>query len=39
MARGTNTYSLSAGFNITGQEPIDSRIVVGALSDLTNEDT
>lgn len=39
MARGTNTYSLSAGFNITGQEPIDSRIVVSALSDLTTEET
>lgn len=39
MARGTNTFSLGAGFNITGQEPIDSRIVVGLLSDLTNEST
>lgn len=39
MARGTNTFSLGAGFNITGQEPIDSRIVVSALSDLTNEAT
>lgn len=39
MARGTNTFSLGAGFNITGQEPIDSRIVVGSLSDLTNEET
>lgn len=39
MARGTNTFSLGAGFNITGQEPIDSRIVVGSLSDLTNEGT
>lgn len=39
MARGTNTFSLGAGFNITGQEPIDSRIVVSALSDLTNEST
>lgn len=39
MARGTNTFSLGAGFNITGQEPIDSRIVVSALSDLTTEET
>lgn len=39
MARGTNTFSLGAGFNITGQEPIDSRIVVSALSDLTNKAT
>lgn len=39
MARGTNTFSLGAGFNITGQEPIDSRIVVSALSDLTTQDT
>lgn len=39
MARGTNTFSLGAGFNITGQEPIDSRIVVGALSDLTTQET
>lgn len=39
MARGTNTFSLGAGFNITGQEPIDSRIVVGALSDLTTQAT
>ena len=39
MARGTNTYSLGAGFNITGQEPIDSRIVVSALSDLTTQET
>lgn len=39
MARGTNTFSLGAGFNITGQEPIDSRIVVSALSDLTTQET
>ena len=39
MARGTNTFSLGAGFNITGQEPIDSRIVVSALSDLTTQKT
>lgn len=39
MARGTNTFSLSAGFNITGQEPIDSRLVVGTLSDLTTQET
>lgn len=39
MVRGTNTFSLGAGFNITGQEPIDSRIVVSALSDLTTEET
>lgn len=39
MARGTNTFSLGAGFNITGQEPIDSRIVVSALSDLTTQGT
>lgn len=39
MARGTNTFSLGAGFNITGQEPIDSRLVVGTLSDLTTQET
>lgn len=39
MARGTNTFSLGAGFNITGQEPIDSRLVVSALSDLTTPET
>ena len=39
MARGANTFSLGAGFNITGQEPIDSRIVVSALSDLTTQKT
>lgn len=39
MARGTNTFSLGAGFNITGQEPIDSRLVVGTLSDLTTQKT
>lgn len=39
MARGTNTFSLGAGFNMTGQEPIDSRIVVSALSDLTTQET
>lgn len=39
MARGINTFSLGAGFNITGQEPIDSRLVVGTLSDLTTQET
>lgn len=39
MARGKNTFSLGAGFNITGQEPIDSRLVVGTLSDLTTQET
>lgn len=39
MARGTNTFSLGTGFNITGQEPIDSRLVVGTLSDLTTQET
>ena len=39
MARGTNTFSLGAGFNITGQEPIDSRLVVGTLRDLTTPET
>lgn len=34
MARGTNTFKLGAGFNITGQEPIDSRLVVDSTSDL-----
>ena len=39
MARGTNTLSLGAGLNITGQEPIDSRVTVEYESDLTLEDT
>lgn len=39
MARGTNTLSLGAGLNITGQEPIDSRVTVEYESDLTLENT
>ena len=34
MARGKNTFSLAAGFNITGQQPIDSRLVVDNVADL-----
>lgn len=34
MARGINTFKLGAGFNITGQEPIDSRFVVDSTADL-----
>jgi hypothetical protein len=39
MGRNNNTFSLGAGFNITGQEPIDSRLTVSALSDLTSAAT
>ena len=34
MGRGKNTFSLAAGFNITGQQPIDSRLVVDNVADL-----
>lgn len=39
MARGKNTFSLAAGFNITGQQPIDSRLVVDNVADLYLADT
>lgn len=39
MARGKNTFNFSGGFNINSQEPIDSRFVVGLLSDLTSSAT
>ena len=39
MGRNNNTFSLGAGFNITGQEPIDSRLTVSVLSDLTSSAT
>lgn len=39
MARGKNTFSLAAGFNITGQQPIDSRFVVDNVADLYLADT
>lgn len=39
MGRNNNTFSLGAGFNITGQEPIDSRLTVSVLSDLTSAAT
>lgn len=39
MGRGKNPYSLPAGFNITGEGPIDSRFVVDDEADLTNDAT
>lgn len=39
MARSKNTFSLAAGFNITGQQPIDSRLVVDNVADLYLADT
>lgn len=39
MGRGKNTFSLAAGFNITGQQPIDSRLVVDNVADLYLADT
>lgn len=39
MGRGKNTFSLAAGFNITGQQPIDSRLVVDNVADLYLVDT
>ena len=39
MGRYINTFNIPAGFNINGQEPIDSRIVVDSIEDLTNEKT
>lgn len=40
MGKGTeNLFTLSGGFNITGQQPIDSRIVVKNVADLYSADT
>lgn len=40
MGKGTeNLFTLSGGFNITGQQPIDSRLVVKNVSDLYLVDT
>ena len=39
MGRGKNTFSLAAGFNITGQQPIDSRLVVDTVADLYLDET
>lgn len=39
MGRGLNSFNLAAGFNITGQQPIDSRLVVDNVADLYLADT
>lgn len=39
MARYNNSITMGNGFNITAQAPIDSRMVVEFVSDLTNEET
>lgn len=39
MGRPINSFNFGGGFNISAQEPIDSRLVVATQADLISEDT
>ena len=39
MGRPINSFNFGGGFNISAQEPIDSRLVVATQADLTTEET